>query len=68
MTCNIGASALRNGIKLVELPRKCLGILDDTYGFDGEIRTYKDYSPTLRSQRGGLKVAELENKHSKDEV
>lgn len=32
-------------------------IIDDTQGFDG-IRTYKDYSPTIRSQRNGLKVVE----------
>ena len=30
--------------------------IDDTQGFDG-IRYYKDYVPTLRSQRSGLKVA-----------
>lgn len=29
--------------------------VDDTQGFDG-IRYYKDYFPTLRSQRSGLKV------------
>jgi DNA (cytosine-5)-methyltransferase 1 len=31
-------------------------ILDDTQGFDG-VRLYKDYSPTLRAGRSGLKVA-----------
>lgn len=30
--------------------------IDDTQGFDG-VRYYKDYVPTLRSQRSGLKVA-----------
>ncbi len=30
--------------------------IDDTQGFDG-VRYYKDYTPTLRSQRNGLKVA-----------
>ena len=30
--------------------------IDDTRGFDG-VRYYKDYTPTLRSQRSGLKVA-----------
>lgn len=32
-------------------------IIDDTQNFDG-VRTYNDYSPTLRSERGGLKVLE----------
>ena len=31
-------------------------MLDDTQGFDGT-RAYKDYSPTLRAARSGLKVA-----------
>ena len=31
-------------------------LLDDTQGFDGT-RAYKDYSPTLRAARSGLKVA-----------
>lgn len=31
-------------------------LLDDTQGFDGT-RVYKDYSPTLRAARSGLKVA-----------
>ncbi len=30
-------------------------IIDDTQGFDG-VRTYEDITPTLRSQRNGLKV------------
>lgn len=29
--------------------------IDDTYGFDG-VRIYYGYTPTLRSQRNGLKV------------
>ena len=33
--------------------------IDDTQGFDG-VRFYKDYVPTLRSQRSGLKVAKIE--------
>lgn len=32
-------------------------IIDDTQGFDG-VRTYTDYSPTLRANRSGLKVFE----------
>lgn len=30
-------------------------LIDDTYGYDGT-RLYKDYCPTLRSERHGLKV------------
>ena len=30
--------------------------MDDTYGFDKGCRYYEDYSPTLRSERIGLKV------------
>jgi DNA (cytosine-5)-methyltransferase 1 len=38
-------------------------ILDDTQGFDG-VRLYKDYSPTLRAGRSGLKVvANTNSKH-----
>jgi DNA (cytosine-5)-methyltransferase 1 len=33
-------------------------LIDDTYGFDG-VRIYKDFCPTLRSSRSGLKIAEL---------
>lgn len=33
--------------------------IDDTQGFDG-VRYYKDYTPTLRSQRSGLKVFYIE--------
>ena len=35
-------------------------IIDDTMGFDGEPRIYEDISPSLRSQRSGLKVLEPE--------
>ncbi len=34
-------------------------IVDDTQGFDGT-RIYKDYSPSLRASRNGLKVADIE--------
>lgn len=54
ITTNIGASALRNGIKLVEISNVCI---DDTQGFDG-VRFYNGYTPTLRTQRSGLKVFE----------
>lgn len=35
--------------------------IDDTQGFDG-VRIYKNFVPTLRSQRHGLKVLEVTNK------
>jgi DNA (cytosine-5)-methyltransferase 1 len=41
--------------KWVSLPNDSLTIIDDTQGFDG-VRIYGNYSPTLRSQRQGLKV------------
>ena len=56
ITTNIGASALRNGIKLVEISNVCI---DDTQGFDG-VRFYNGYAPTLRSQRSGLKVLKIQ--------
>lgn len=33
-------------------------IIDDTQGFEDGVRTYDEYSPTLRSQRSGLKTIE----------
>lgn len=33
-------------------------IIDDTQGFGDGVRTYDDYSPTIRSQRSGLKTIE----------
>lgn len=35
-------------------------LIDDTYGFDG-VRYYKDFCPTLRSSRSGLKVMYLKH-------
>lgn len=31
-------------------------LIDDTYGYEKNHRYYKDYSPTLRSERIGLKI------------
>ena len=44
-----------------------LYLIDDTYGYGG-VRKYKDYCPTLRSERSGLKVAygETEEEVNKD--
>lgn len=33
-------------------------IIDDTFGYESENRVYSEYSPTIRSERSGLKVAE----------
>lgn len=33
-------------------------IIDDTFGYESENRFYSEYSPTIRSERSGLKVAE----------
>lgn len=52
LTCNCGASAERNGVKVIEPV-----IVDDIYN-NREPRIYDKYSPTLRSERTGLKVAE----------
>ena len=51
---------MRNGIKLVEISNVCI---DDTQGFDG-VRFYNGYTPTLRSQRNGLKVFEDTNENN----
>lgn len=53
--CAVGPTLTTNkgeGNKIA-VPVDCI---DDTQGFDG-VRVYEDEAPTLRSQRGGLKVA-----------
>lgn len=52
LTCNCGASAERNGVKIIEPV-----IIDDIYN-SREPRIYPDAAPTLRSERTGLKVAD----------
>lgn len=54
LTCNCGASAERNGVKIIEPV-----IVDDTYQ-SREPRVYTESAPTLRSERSGLKVGEAE--------
>lgn len=51
LTTNCGTSAERNGVKVIEPV-----IVDDIYN-SREPRIYNEYSPTLRSERTGLKVA-----------
>lgn len=43
-------------------------IIDDTYGFDSDIRIYGECSPTLRAERQGLKVLEENGGDDMNEV
>ena len=52
LTCNCGASAERNGVKIIEPV-----IVEDFYQ-SREPRVYQEAAPTLRSERIGLKVAD----------
>lgn len=54
LTCNCGASAERNGVKIIEPV-----IVEDFYQ-SREPRVYADASPTIRSERVGLKAADGE--------
>ena len=60
LTCNCGASAERNGVKIIEQ----VAIVEDQFPGSRDARIYKDYSPTLRQNCGGLEVAngEVEQK------
>jgi len=54
LTCNCGASAERNGVKIIEPV-----IVEDFYQ-SREPRVYSDTAPTIRSERVGLKAADGE--------
>ena len=54
LTCNCGASAERNGVKIIEPV-----IVEDFYQ-SREPRVYTDTAPTIRSERTGLKTADGE--------
>lgn len=54
LTCNCGASAERNGVKIIEPV-----IVEDFYQ-SREPRVYVDAAPTIRSERVGLKAADGE--------
>ena len=54
LTCNCGASAERNGVKIIEPV-----IVEDFYQ-SREPRVYAETSPTIRSERVGLKAADGE--------
>lgn len=53
LTCNCGASAERNGVKIIEQ----VAIVEDQFPGSRDARIYPEYSPTLRQNCGGLKVA-----------
>jgi hypothetical protein len=57
LTCNCGASAERNGVKIIEPV-----IIDAIYN-NREPRIYTEASPTLRSERTGLEVADGETEY-----
>lgn len=54
LTCNCGASAERNGVKIIEPV-----IIEDFYQ-SREPRIYTETAPTIRSERTGLKTADGE--------
>lgn len=60
LTCNCGASAERNGVKII-VPIICenekVAIVEDQFPGSRDARIYKEYSPTLRQNCGGLQVA-----------
>ena len=56
LTCNCGASAERNGVKIIER----VAIVEDQFPGSRDARIYPEYSPTLRQNCGGLKVAKGE--------
>jgi DNA (cytosine-5)-methyltransferase 1 len=60
LTTNCGASAERNGVKIIE---KTV-IIEDQFPGSRDARIYENYSPTLRQNCGGLEVAngEVEDK------
>ena len=56
LTCNCGASAERNGVKIIEK----VAIVEDQFPGSRDARIYQEYSPTLRQNCSGLKVAKGE--------
>lgn len=56
LTCNCGASAERNGVKIIEQ----VAIVEDQFPGSRDARIYPEYSPTLRQNCGGLEVAKGE--------
>lgn len=60
LTCNCGASAERNGVKIIEK----VAIVEDQFPGSRDARIYENYSPTLRQNCGGLEVAKGEVEES----
>ena len=56
LTTNCGASAERNGVKIIEK----VAVVEDQFPGSRDARIYDTYSPTLRQNCGGLKVAKGE--------
>ena len=56
LTCNCGASAERNGVKIIEK----MAIVEDQFPGSRDARIYENYSPTLRQNCNGLEVAKGE--------
>ena len=56
LTCNCGASAERNGVKIIEK----VAIIEDQFPGSRDARIYENYSPTLRQNCNGLEVAKGE--------
>ena len=60
LTTNCGASAERNGVKIIEptiVKDDKVAIVEDQFPGSRDARIYKEYSPTLRQNCGGLQVA-----------
>lgn len=63
LTTNCGASAERNGVKIIEptiVKDDKVAIVEDQFPGSRDARIYKEYSPTLRQNCGGLQVAKSE--------
>lgn len=63
LTTNCGASAERNGAKIIEptIVDEKVAIVEDQFPGSRDARIYKDYSPSLRTNCGGLQVAKGED-------
>ena len=63
LTTNCGASAERNGVKIIEptIVDEKVAIVEDQFPGSRDARIYKDYSPSLRTNCGGLQVAKGED-------
>ena len=57
LTCNCGASAERNGVKILEPTVEKVAVVEDQFPGSRDARIYENYSPTLRQNCGGLKIA-----------